>query len=275
MQPEIELLGVSLKTFGLCFGLAFVASGMIVGRRLKELGKPVDWAYEMVFAALIGGLLGARLHWILGNLDEVGSDVIGGILGGSGLVWFGGGLGGAAGVLLWAHRKGMFNLTLLDMCSPALAMGYAIGRVGCQVSGDGDYGVATDLPWGMAYPDGVVATDEVVHPTPIYETVSMALVAWWLWRSREAFRPGVLFAFYLLLAGTERLLVEFVRRNEAVLAGLTEAQLLSIVMMIAGSLWLWRASRSGGLRYPPSASTGERRAPVEPAPAGRSSAASA
>jgi phosphatidylglycerol---prolipoprotein diacylglyceryl transferase len=248
MQPEIDLLGLPLKTFGLCFGLAFLVSGAIVARRLKELGKMVDWAYEMVLAALIGGLVGARLYWVLGNLDEVRGDVIGGIFGGSGLVWFGGGLGGAAGVLLWARRKGMFNLLLLDICSPALAMGYAIGRVGCQISGDGDYGQPTDLPWGMAYPDGVVPTTDVVHPTPIYETLSMCLVAWWLWRMRETFLLGVLFGFYLVLAGTERLLVEFVRRNEPVLAGLTEAQLLSVVMMVAGLAWIWSRARSGGLR---------------------------
>jgi len=248
MQPEIEFLGVSLKTFGMCFGLAFVVSGAVVGRRLVELGKPPDWAYEMVFAALIGGLVGARLYWILGNLDEVGDDVIGGILGGSGLVWFGGLLGGAAGVLLWARWRGMFNLTLLDACSPALAIGYAVGRVGCQISGDGDYGSPTDLPWGMAYPDGVVPTTEVVHPTPIYETLAMCLVAWALWRGRHALRPGLLFACYLVLAGSERFLVEFVRRNESVIAGLTEAQLLSLVMIAAGGAWLWRASRSGGIR---------------------------
>jgi phosphatidylglycerol---prolipoprotein diacylglyceryl transferase len=248
MQPEINLFGLSLKTFGLCFGLAFVVSGAIVGRRLKELGKPVDWAYEMVFAALVGGLLGARLYWILANLDDVRGDVVGGIFGGSGLVWYGGALGGAAGVLLWAYRKGMFNLLLLDLCSPALAVGYAVGRIGCQISGDGDYGKPTDLPWGMAYPHGVVPTTEVVHPTPIYETVAMGLAGWALWRARDAFRPGVLFAFYLVLAGTERFLVEFVRRNEPVAAGLTEAQLLSLVMMIAGAIWIWRAARSGGLR---------------------------
>jgi len=248
MQPELDLFGISLKTFGLCFGLAFAVSGAIVARRLKELGKPVDWAYEMVFAALVGGLVGARLYWILGHLDDVRGDVVGGIFGGSGLVWYGGALGGAAGVLLWAYRKGMFNLLLLDICSPALAMGYAIGRIGCQISGDGDYGQPTDLPWGMAYPHGVVPTTEVVHPTPIYETVSMGLVAWALWRARDAFRPGVLFAFYLVLAGTERLLVEFVRRNEPVAAGLTEAQLLSLVMMVAGAIWIWRAARTGGLR---------------------------
>jgi phosphatidylglycerol:prolipoprotein diacylglycerol transferase len=260
MQPEIDLLGLSLKTFGLCFGLAFVVSGAVVGRRLKELGRPVDWAYEMVFAALVGGLLGARLYWILANLDDVRGDVLGGIFGGSGLVWYGGALGGAAGVLLWAYRKGMFNLLLLDLCSPALAVGYAIGRIGCQISGDGDYGQTTDLPWGMAYPHGVVPTTEVVHPTPIYETVTMGLVGWALWRARDAFRPGVLFACYLVLAGTERFLVEFVRRNDAVAAGLTEAQLLSLVMMIAGSIWIWRAARSGGLRRAGSA-------PAAPAPA--------
>ena len=253
MQPEIDILGLSLKTFGLCFGLAFVVSGAIVARRLKELGRPPDWAYEMVFAALVGGLVGARLYWLAGNTDALSEDPIGSTFGGSGLVWFGGALGGAAGVLLWAWRKGMFNLVLLDICSPALAMGYAVGRVGCQVSGDGDYGEPTDLPWGMAYPEGVVATTDVVHPTPIYETVTMGLAAWALWRARNAFRPGVLFAFYLVFAGTERLLVEFVRRNEPVLAGLTEAQLLSIVMLAAGLVWIWRAAKTGGLRPEPGA----------------------
>lgn len=248
MQPTIDLFGLSLKTFGLCFGLAFVVSGAIVARRLKELGKPPDWAYEMVFAALVGGLVGARGYWLLGHTSEVSSDPLGSIFGGTGLVWFGGALGGAAGVLGWAYRKGMFNLLLLDLCSPALAMGYAVGRVGCQVSGDGDYGIPTDLPWGMAYPNGAVPTNDVVHPTPIYETLSMGLLAWVLWRARNAFRPGVLFAFYLCGAGLERLLVEVVRRNKPVLAGLTEAQLFSVVMLVAGLVWLWMAARRGGLR---------------------------
>jgi phosphatidylglycerol---prolipoprotein diacylglyceryl transferase len=248
MQPEIELFGISLKTFGLCFGLSFVVSGAMVARRLRELGKPPDWAYEMVFSALVGGLLGGRLYWLIqhpSNFEDLSA-----VFGGSGLVWFGGALGGAAGVLLWAYRKGMFNLLLLDLCSPALALGYAVGRVGCQISGDGDYGTKTDLPWGMAYPDGVVPTNDVVHPTPIYETLAMGLAALALWRARDALRPGVLFACYLVFAGTERLLVEFVRRNDAVVAGLTEAQLFSLVMLLAGLTWIVIAVRSGGLRAP-------------------------
>jgi len=248
MQPEIDLFGLSLKTFGIWFGLAFVVSGAIVARRLTERGKPPDWAYEMVFAALIGGLLGARLYWVLGHTSEVSDDFVGNVFGGSGLVWYGGALGGAAGVLLWSYRKGMFNVHLLDLCSPALAMGYAVGRVGCQVSGDGDYGTATDLPWGMAYPDGVVPTTEIVHPTPIYETLAMGLGGWLLWRLRDELRPGIVFAWYLVLSGGERFLVEFVRRNDPVVAGLTEAQLFSMVMALAGVTWLVRAARSGGLR---------------------------
>jgi phosphatidylglycerol:prolipoprotein diacylglycerol transferase len=253
MQPEIVILGLSLKTFGLCFGLSFVVAGMMTSRRLKELGRPVDWAYEMVFAALIGGLAGARGYWLLTHADRVSGDVIGSVFGGSGLVWYGGLAGGAAGVLLWAWRKGMLNSELCDMNAPSLAMAYAVGRIGCQVSGDGDYGKPTDLPWGMAYPDGVVPTKDVVHPTPIYETLAMGLGAWALWRLRDAFRPGVLFALYLTLVGSERFLVEFLRRNEPVLAGLTEAQLVSLLVLAGGIAWLVRAARSGGLRRTASA----------------------
>ena len=114
------------------------------------------------------------------------------------------------------------------MNAASLAIGYAIGRIGCQVSGDGDYGKATDVPWGMAYPDGVVPTNEVVHPTPIYETLAMGLGAWALWRLRDAFRPGVLFALYLALVGAERFLVEFCAATSPVLGGLTEAQIVSL-----------------------------------------------
>ena len=139
-------------------GLGFVAAGVLLGLRFKELGKPVDWAYEMIFAALIGGLVGARLWWLADDTGTTASDdVLGSLFGGCGLAWYGGALGGAVGVLLWAWRKQFLNLTLLDMCAAPLALGYAIGRIGCQLSGDGDYGIPWDGPWAMAYPDGTVA----------------------------------------------------------------------------------------------------------------------
>lgn len=240
MQPELELGPLTLQTFGICFALGFLAAGALIARRLRELGRPPDWAYEMIFAALIGGLVGSRLDYILQNLDQVEDDLVGNLFSGSGLVWFGGVVGGAAGVLIWARIRGQVNLSLLDLCAPSLALGYAIGRVGCQVSGDGDYGVASGVPWAMAYPEGTVPTTEEVHPTPIYETVSMGLVALVLWQLRDRFRPGTLFALYLVLSGLERLLVEIVRRNEAALAGLTTPQLISIALILAGAAWLAR-----------------------------------
>src|SRR4051812_50031726 len=109
MQPTIDVLGVSLKTFGLCFGLAFVVSGAMVARRLKELGRPPDWAYEMVFAALVGGLVGARGYWVLGHTGEVRGDLLGSLFGGTGLVWYGGALGGAAGGPLGGYPQGVFH----------------------------------------------------------------------------------------------------------------------------------------------------------------------
>jgi len=261
MQPEIDLGPVTLQTFGIMFALAFIAAGLLVAKRLRELDKPVDWAYELVFAALIGGIVGARLDFVIQNYDEVSDDLLGNIFSGSGLVWFGGAIGGAIGVLLWARWRKMLNLTLLDICAPGLAIGYAIGRIGCQVSGDGDYGIPWDGPWAMAYPDGTVPTDVAVHPTPIYETLAMCLVTYALWRLRTRFQPGLLFALYLVLAGAERFLVEFIRRNDDVALGLTQAQLLSVAMIVAGGAWIVVKARRGELyavgREPPTAAAAE------------------
>jgi len=248
VRSEIHVLGISIKTFGVCFALAFVASGLTVARRLVEIGKSAEWAYEMVFAAVVGGLVGSRLYYVVQNYDDVKDDLFGNIFGGTGLVWYGGAIGGAVSVCLWAWRRGFLGLALLDLCAPALAIGYAIGRVGCQISGDGDYGKAWDGPWAMAYPDGTVPTTQTVHPTPIYETLAMGLAAWALWRARNAFRPGVLFACYLVLAGSERFLVEFLRRNDTVAAGLTAPQLESLAMLVAGLVWIALAARRGSLR---------------------------
>jgi phosphatidylglycerol:prolipoprotein diacylglycerol transferase len=241
VQPTIDIGPLELQTFGICFAAAFIAAAVVVGRRLRELGRPPDWAYEMIFAGLVGGLVGSRLDFLIQNWSEVSDDLLGNLFSGSGLVWFGGLVGGAIGVVLWAWRRGWLGLELLDVASVGLALGYAIGRIGCQLSGDGDYGVPSDLPWAMAYPDGTVPTTEEVHPTPIYEMLAMGGVALLLWRLRDRLKPGMAFALYLVLAGAERLLVEFVRRNDDVLLGLTFAQLVSLAMMAAGAAWIARA----------------------------------
>lgn len=249
MKPEVHVLGISIKTFGVTFALAFLACGLVIARRLRELGKPVDWAYEIVFAALLGGVIGARGYYLIQNYSTVEHDLLGSIFSGSGLVWYGGAIGGAIGVLLWMRWRDAMELRMFDMCATALALGYAIGRIGCQVSGDGDYGIRSSLPWAMGYPHGTVPTPPGVRvqPTPIYETVAMCLVAYLLWRLRDRVRPGVVFALYLVLSGLERLLVEFVRRNAEVWAGLTAPQLESIGLMIVGLAWLAWMAREDGL----------------------------
>jgi phosphatidylglycerol---prolipoprotein diacylglyceryl transferase len=251
LQPEIHLGPLTLQTFGIAFACGFIAAAAVIARRLRELGRPPDWAYEMILAGLVGGIVGSRLDFIIQNYDSVQDDLLGNIFSGSGLVWYGGVVGGAIAVALWAHWRGMLNAALLDLAAVPLALGYAIGRIGCQVSGDGDYGQAWDGPWAMAYPNGTEPTTETVHPTPIYETLAVGLIAYALWRLRDRFRPGVLFALYLILTGMERILVEIVRRNDSVVAGLTLPQVVSVVLMGAGAGLVAVIARRGPLTRVP------------------------
>jgi phosphatidylglycerol:prolipoprotein diacylglycerol transferase len=233
--PEIHLGPLTLQTFGLCFAAAFLASGATMARRLKELGKPVDWAYEMLFAALVGGLVGSRLDYLVQNWDKVSDDLLGNIFSGSGLVFFGGLAGGALGVIIWALRRGVLTWQLADAAAVPVAVGYALGRVGCQLSGDGDYGTSSNLPWAMSYPDGTVPTTDEVHPTPVYETFAMGIAALVLWHLRDRFTPGVLIGIYLVIVGVERFLIELIRRNDSVVAGLTLPQLVSLGAIALGT----------------------------------------
>ena len=259
MQPEIELGPLTLQTFGLMMGLGFVVAGLAASKFLKEIGKPVDWAYEMVFAALVGGIVGARLWWVAENWSEASGRPAR-----QPLLRRRASSGTAArsavpsAVLIWAWRRNFLTLQMFDVAAVPLAIGYAIGRIGCQLAGDGDYGIPWDGPWAMAYPDGTVPTTEEVHPTPVYETLAMGLVALLLWRWRHRWRPGTLFGLYLILAGAERFLVEFVRRNDDVLVGLTQPQLLSVAMMAGGATWIWLVNRRAESAAPASRASARR-----------------
>ncbi len=251
MYPEIEIGPLTLQTFGLMFALGFLAAGAMVWKRFGEIGKPPDWAYEMGFAAMIGGVVGSRLYYIVQNYDDVSDDLLGNLFSGGGLVWYGGVIGGALAVLAWAWYRDFLELALLDLAAPALLLGQAIGRIGCQLSGDGDYGKAWDGPWAMAYPDGTVPIEETVHPTPIYETLALGFGAWALWQLRERVRAGVLFAMYLVYGGAERFLIEFMRRNDPEVAGLTMAQVESLGMVAVGLIWIAIVvRRHGGIGRP-------------------------
>jgi phosphatidylglycerol:prolipoprotein diacylglycerol transferase len=242
MQPEIHLGPLTLQTFGICFALGFLAAAGVIARRFRELELPSEWTWELTFSVLVGGLVGSRLDYMIENWNKVHDHLFKNLFSGSGLVWYGGVIGGAAGGVIWAHRRNWLGWQLADVASVPLALGYAIGRCGCQLSGDGDYGIHSTLPWAMAYPKGTVPTTVEVHPTPVYETLAMGIVALVLWQLRDRLTGGRLFALYLILAGTERFLVEFIRRNESVLAGLTLAQLFSIAM-VAGGVALFARTR--------------------------------
>jgi phosphatidylglycerol:prolipoprotein diacylglycerol transferase len=242
VQPELDLGPVTIQTFGLCLALALVSCGLLTAKRLRETGRPADWAYEALFAAGVGGIVGAKVDWMIQNPEQAFDTGVLDAIFGPGLVFYGGLLGGALAVVLWAWRRDFLGYELLDLAAPVIPLGYALGRIGCQLSGDGDYGVPSSLPWAMSYPDGTVPTTQDVHPAPIYELLAMGTVTAVLWHLRGRFAPGVLFGLYLVLGGLERVLVEFIRRNEAVAAGLTLPQLISVVMILGGSAFIeWRA----------------------------------
>ena len=230
MIPDLFGIGpFTLHSFGLLAALALIVPAYFVGRDLRDRGRDPILAWEIAVGAGVGGFIGARVDYLIANPNS------GGLFSSTGLVWYGGVIGGAIGVVAVSLWRRLPVGVVANIAAPALALGYAIGRIGCQLSGDGDYGSASSLPWAMSYPDGTVPTTDLVHPTPLYETSSMLLVFWLLWRMRGRFeRPWALFGLWCILGGVERFLVEFIRRNHAELAGLTTAQLISIVLIVLG-----------------------------------------
>jgi phosphatidylglycerol---prolipoprotein diacylglyceryl transferase len=243
MIPDSLHLGpIPIHLFGIFMALGFLAAGAVVGREFERKGYDRELASSLVVWTAVGGVVGARL-WLV---FEAWSDFLRAplelLLTGGGFVWYGGLAGGALAATLFFRRHGIPWLRGADMAAPGLAIGQAIGRIGCQVSGDGDWGAVSTVPWAMAYPHAVVGWPHPpgvrVHPTPIYELVAYLAVFGFLWRHRrQPAADGTLFAWYLVLAGTARFLVEFVRINPPVVLELSAAQLTSLLLV---SLGTWR-----------------------------------
>lgn len=238
MLPELGSIGpFTFYSFGLMAALALVLAGIFLAVDMRQRGLDPSNALEIAIAAGIGGFIGARVYYVVEHWGERGE----GLFSGSGLVWYGGVLGGLIGVVLVAAWRRLPLGLVANMAAAPLALAYAVGRIGCQLAGDGDYGDVTSLPWGMSYPEGTVPTNEIVHPTPVYETLSALVIFWILWRMRGRLTaPWSLFGLYLVLAGIERFLVEFVRTTPIVLAGITTAQIISIGIVIIGAVLVWR-----------------------------------
>jgi phosphatidylglycerol:prolipoprotein diacylglycerol transferase len=257
MLPILFQFGpLTIYSFGVLMALAALTAAWVVHVELKRSGYDPELASTMVFAAAIGGLLGARLLFIVedwGNFLRSPWDFI---FTGAGFTWYGGFLGGVLGVT-WVVRKNNIPwLKAADIAAPALAIAYGVGRLGCHVAGDGDWGTVTDVPWGVAYTNAIIGWVDPstgvpyppgvrVHPTPIYEFLQSVLVFGILWALRKKeYAPGTLFWLYLALAGFARLVVEFWRLNPVFAFGLTEAQWFGVLTIIIGLWQLLTARRA-------------------------------
>jgi phosphatidylglycerol:prolipoprotein diacylglycerol transferase len=214
----------------------------LLARLVKQSHK--DEGFLIIGIAGLAGLVGARLYHVLESPRELVADPSV-LYSRFGFAWFGGFLGGFLALAYLAKLFEIPTLEFLDLCSPAAAVGYAIGRIGCLLSGDGDYGIPTTLPWGMSFPNGVVPTTARVHPTPIYEFFIWLAIAAILWRlgkkALSGARPrGEIFCGYLILTGMARFLIEFIRINPRSFFGLSNAQTASLVSIVIGVLLFWR-----------------------------------
>ena len=241
MRPVLLQFGdFKLYSFGLMAALAMIVPGLVIVRPLvKRRGVIADFAYELIVAAGGGGFVGARIYYLIENYAAVKADFWGTAFGGIGFVWYGGLIGGFLAVVGWTLVRRIPLDIVANAMAPAVAMGYAIGRIGCQLAGDGDYGKVSGLPWAMGYPHGTVPTPPGVRvqPTPIYEVIVMSFVVWILWRLATRYDKSGwwTFGWFLILSAVERFAVEFVRRNPVWFAGLTQPQWMAMVSVIIGA----------------------------------------
>jgi phosphatidylglycerol:prolipoprotein diacylglycerol transferase len=242
MYPTLFRIGsFEVTTFGLLVALAALAGIEIFRREVARSRLPPD-AVDAALAGVIGGMAGAKLLWALEFRGE--GPFLSLLLSRGGLSWFGGFIGGVGTGLWMLRRRGIPILSALSAAAPALAAGHAIGRVGCFLVGD-DYGRPTDLPWGVAFPRGLPPTTVPVHPTQLYEAAALVPIAWALvrWR-RNGVPDAVVFGRYLVLAGSLRFVIEFIRVNLRVLGPFTVAQIISLVIVGAGAGLIVRSTRA-------------------------------
>ncbi|MEK6602195.1 MAG: prolipoprotein diacylglyceryl transferase family protein [Candidatus Binatota bacterium] len=253
MYPILFQFGpLTIYSFGALMALAALSAGWLVSLELKRCRFNPELASTILFAAAIGGLAGARILFIFEEWSNFLRSPWDFIFSGAGFTWYGGMLGGALAVTWVVRRKGIPWLRAADISAPALAIAYGIGRIGCHVAGDGDWGTVTDVPWAVAYTNAIIGwvhpytgmpypAGVKVHPTSIYEFIQSILIFAVLWPLRKKSYPdGTIFWLYLILSGVARFVVEFWRVNPAVGLGMTEAQWFSGLLLALG---LWQMLR--------------------------------
>ncbi len=241
---------IGIHSYGVMLATAFITCSILLRYELNRRGYEGDVATTIIVAGAIGGIVGAKIYFIF--LD--GRIAVDEIFSPAGLVWYGGLIGGSAAISWVIHRSPNPFLPTIDVLGPLILLGYGIGRIGCLLAGDGDYGPPSDAWWAMAFPKGTVPTTDRVHPTPIYETLlSFAFFAvLWSQRKKYVSIPGFVFGVSLVLVGVERFIVEFWRLTPRVfpstsaLHWLTSPQVVSILVVCFGiffSVWMYRRPR--------------------------------
>jgi phosphatidylglycerol:prolipoprotein diacylglycerol transferase len=250
-------LWIPIPTFGLLVVSALVVASYVAKRNVESqqvrgiLPKGTASAVaDLALLSSLAGIVGARVFYVVDHLDEFAADPAALIFSRSGFSIYGGLCFGILAGILFLRRRGISILPMLDAVAPALMLGYGIGRLGCQVAGDGDWGIQANLEikpawlpdwlWAQTYEGnilGVTIPAPGVYPTPIYEFGAALILFAVLWTLRSGRRPGNLFSVYLLLAGFERLLIEKIRVNvehEIIGYYLTQAETISLVVIVAG-----------------------------------------
>lgn len=237
MYPEIVKLGpVSIYSYGLMLGIAFITASYIFTLELKRVNLNVNIASEITTLALIFGIVGAKLFHIFEYWDEFLNNPLM-AFSPAGLTFYGGFLLATLVIFIYLKRKKISFLKIADLNAPGLALAYGIARIGCHLSGDGDYGIVSNLPWAYSYAKGTVPTPPgvTVHPTPLYELIAGILIFMFLWSIRKKLHVnGQLFSVYLVLISLSRFLVEIIRINPRIFLGLSEAQIISVFLFLIG-----------------------------------------
>ncbi len=253
---QMHFGALTITGYGIMMMVAFLVAGWVYAKEVERIGLDRGIAWDSVVYAVIGGLVGAKVYYAILFQDPRA------LFSRGGLVWYGGFLGGLIAVFGYMWWKRLPIRRLLDAISPAMFVGYCLGRVGCFLVGD-DYGAPTTLPWGIKFPQGAppstaealraqfhvavpatVAPGTVlaVHPTQLYE-VGLAFLAFWLlWRQRRhTHAPGWLFGLYLIFAGVERAFVEFFRaKDDRFFGPLSLAQVISFGVIALGAALMAR-----------------------------------
>ncbi|MCI0450375.1 MAG: prolipoprotein diacylglyceryl transferase [Chlorobi bacterium] len=273
MIPKLFEIGpVPVYSYGLMLGISFIVASWLLSREFKRKKMDENAAINITFIALVGGVVGSKLLYVVEEWSSISSMPASrifsadGLFSPAGLTWYGGFILATVIIYFYARSKRIPFLRVCDATAPSLAIGYGIARIGCHLSGDGDYGFPVSefmswVPWGTDYSKGtlppsvafrgtdiaqkfggVVPDNTLCHPTPMYELVFAIIIFWLLWRKRASFKAdGKLFGLYLILSGIARLLVEFIRLNPKIIAGLSEAQVISIPLILLGFYLYYKA----------------------------------